>query len=619
MDKLLHTANLLVSLAAVSVAGGALGAAQAAITGALSFREVAGKVTPAITSLAQFLADDLRAGMANPEVTDDQRLLIPQMIEAALPAPVDIIGKALNAETLAETLCSRLTHPEHRVPANLALFRRLLTPALTRLLSDPTFATTLAPEFMRAVLGQLDRIEDKVDLLPGQVAALLGNLANASRPELVAVAARFEIAGANDLTDSALRRELEKRAEDWQSLRAQIAAIPETLKQLSNLKGAAQAAFDAGRFDEVEELLGRVQEVELEEAARTAELRAETALLRGRVEQAFVQFSAAADCFQHFNRMESVLQRVGYAERLYQHGLRYGGKGLALAAKMLRRAITHKVRKAEARLWASALNKLGNALSVQGERLGGDEGVALKGQAVAAYTKALEVRTLKDHPADWAATQNNLGNALWYQGRQTDGPQRAALLGEAAAAYAAALDVYTRADHPVNWATTKHNLGAVLMVKGMYTEGDEGATLLGQAVAAYTAALEVRTCEDHPLDWAITQHNLGVALAVKGMRTDGDEGAALLGHAVAAYTRALEVSTLEDQPVTWAETQMNLALAHLNIAIRKTCTDPFPPLCKALEHVSSALDVFDPKRTPLYHQQATALRIHILAHIAQRP
>ncbi len=440
---------------------------------------------------------------------------------------------------------------------------------MQKLLTDPKFTETLAPQFMQAVLDEIrgtradvQEVAKKIELLPGQFAALLDKLPNATRPELVAVADRFDIPQPEGMTDTALRRELEKRAEDWRALRREIAAIPETMKQLSNLKGAAQAAFDAGRFEEVEMLLERVHQVELEEAAKTAELRAETALLRGRVDQAFTLLSSAADSLRPIDPLEPARRRIlQYFAILRNHGLRYGGSGIARGIDLLAPVLSDDLLQADAWLWGAGMNSQAIGYQELGSRTGGSEGAALLGQAVEAYRAALEVGTRADHPVDWAMMQNNLGNALSVQGERTGGPEGEKLLGQAVEACRAALEVLTRADHPVDWAMTLNNLGGALWAQGSRTGGPEGAALLGQAVDAYRAALEVRTRADHPVQWAITQNNLGAALRAQGSPTGGPEGAALLGQAVDAYRAALEVTTRADHPVDWAMTQNNLGNA----------------------------------------------------------
>ena len=84
-----------------------------------------------------------------------------------------------------------------------------------------------------------------------------------------------------------------------------------------------------------------------------------------------------------------------------------------------------------------------------------------------AYTKALEVYTRQDLPQQWAMTRNNLGNALSDQGIRTGGEEGARLLAEAVAAYRQALQVYTREQLPQDWAMTQNHLGNALFNQGI--------------------------------------------------------------------------------------------------------------------------------------------------------
>ncbi|MEM8959500.1 MAG: tetratricopeptide repeat protein [Pseudomonadota bacterium] len=355
---------------------------------------------------------------------------------------------------------------------------------------------------------------------------------------------------------------LDLKAQEYASFQAQIDLIDERTAGLGNLKAAAKDAAERLDFEEVETLLARVDEVETEIAAQTKELRADNALLRGRVEEAYRLLSAAADSFGSVDALEPARKRLWkYTEKLLSHGQRYGGRGIDLSITMTRTALPEFKEEEHPREFWAAQVFLANALGNQGSRTGGEESAALLAEAVAAYRAALRVRTEADHPVDWAMTQNNLGNALGDQGSRMGGEAGAATLAEAVAAYRAALRVYTEADHPVYWAGVQNNLGTALRDQGSRTGGEAGAALLGEAVAVYRAALGVRTKVDRPVDWAMTQNNLGVALWNQGRRKGGADGAALQAEAVTAYREALRVRTEADHPVDWAMTQNNLAIA----------------------------------------------------------
>ena len=131
--------------------------------------------------------------------------------------------------------------------------------------------------------------------------------------------------------------------------------------------------------------------------------------------------------------------------------------------------------------------------------------------AVAAYRRALLVRTREQLPQQWALTQNNLGNALQAQATKAAGVETLRLLGEAVTAYRQALLVFTREQRPQMWAMTKHNLGSALQEQGTRSQGPDANRLLEEAVAAYLEALLVWTREQRPQQWAMAQNNLARA------------------------------------------------------------------------------------------------------------
>ena len=466
-------------------------------------------------------------------------------------------------------------------------------------------------------IGILQRVETKVDDMGGKLNAILaGHFV--SLGDMKALAAEF---GAHDIADQgSLDTFLKLKAQEYIALKTEVDAIDDGLIRLSNLKTAAQDAIARVNLDEVEELLSRVQEVELEEAAKTAELRANNALLRGRVEQAYRILCAAADSFAAVDPLEPARRCThAYSEMLIRHGMRYGGAGLPIGAEMSARLLSDELQKQSPLLWAAGKNHLAIALQEQGIRTDGPKGATLLAETVDAYRAALEVRTRADHPEQWAMTQNNLANTLQSQGARTDGPKGAALLAEAVDAYRAALEVRTRADHPVQWAMTQNNLASALSNQAVHTDVSKGTALLAEAVDAYRAALEVYTLADHPVNWAGAQNNLAATLRNQGSRTDGQTGATLLAEAVDVYRAALEVYTRTDHPVDWAMTQENIAIALLDRSKRPETDAPRKDLRAALEAVDRALEVYNPEHMSYNHKKATNLRADIQAALDALP
>jgi transcriptional regulator with XRE-family HTH domain len=333
-----------------------------------------------------------------------------------------------------------------------------------------------------------------------------------SRDELQILASRFRHPAPYDADDPELREYLTGKAEEFRAYRATIDALDDRVAAIANLKGAAQDAAAKLDFDEVEILLSRVDEVETEIAAETKVARAQNALLRNDPDTAFTILSAAADSFASIDPLEPARKRGSYEDLLYQHGLRYPGPALDLAARMNHDALGIAPRDTDAPLWAALQinlqNNLGNALHQDlGTRAGDTDALRTPSPPIAPRWRSTpccaggQPDGLGHDPEQPRQRPANLGT----RAGDTD-----ALLQDAVTAYRAALEVYTREASPMDWAMTQNNLGNALRDLGTRA-GDTAA--LQDAVTAYRAALEVYTREASPMDWAMTQNNLGNALA----------------------------------------------------------------------------------------------------------
>jgi hypothetical protein len=597
-DSIAHSANLLVCIGGLASATGLIAGAGAAVGGFLSYREISKRLPAGTKPLANALASELQKKLAEPGLNDDTRRLIPQMIEASLPSPQRVMEAGHDSAALVDMMAARLTDKEHSNPDHIGPFKRIVGHLLERLLADPQFADELAPAFRKQVLADAQTIKAGIESLEkqfGSVAEALthvGALGKANRDQLEALASRFEIDRVFEIGDADLRALLEAKAEEYRNYKAQIDMIDERIAGLGNLKAAAQEAAERLDLEEVENLLSIVHATELDIAAKTADLRADNALLRGRVDDAYRMISAAADSYAAIDPLEPARRRT-YDHRLWENALRFGGTGFLRTIEMKRSAIaTAETNGEKGSIWADAHVALALALSDQGARTGGADGAVLIAEAVDAYRAALRVRTETDHPVDWAATQNNLANALRNQGARTGGADGAALIAEAVEACRAALRVRTETDHPVDWAGTQNNLANALSDQGERTGGADGAALIAEAVDAYRAALRVYTETDHPVDWAGTQNNLASALQEQGARTGGAHGAALIAEAVDACRAALRVRTETDHPVDWAMTQNNLANALSDQGARTGGADGAALIAQAVDAYRAALRVY---------------------------
>ncbi|MGR3313665.1 tetratricopeptide repeat protein [Roseovarius indicus] len=609
------TATVAAGLAGLGILGLSLRRGCAETAG----RTAAARTIAALKASPEFADADLTRAEALLADRPGHATLTPHTLVEAAKAPTD----AARTEALAEALYARIPFDGDDARTH-RLLRLALQSAMRACYDNPELQTRITREVLIDTARQtdgaveiLERVEEKTDEVLrrlGGIETVLTTLEAQSAGDLQLIAGAF---GATEaMSKPALVEFLTKKGTEYRALRQEIDAIEDGYKRLSNLKTAAREAIAAMRLDEVEEILSRVQEVELEEAAKTSELRAENALLRGRTDQAYRILSAAADSFAAVDPWEPARRRFEYMQPLYLHGQRYGGSGMARAIDMLRAPALERLREADPVLWGKAQNNLALAQSEQGKRTDGQQGAALLAEAVAAFRKALTIRTRENHPVDWALTQNNLANALQEQGRRTGGPQGAMLLAEAVATYKEVLTIFTREDRPVDWALTQNNLSFALQEQGSRTAGSEGTTLLSKAVATYRQAHSVCTREDYPKQWAHIQNNLATALQVQGIRTGGPQGAMLLAEAVVASQQASSIFVREFHPVGWAMTQTIMAQTEEALADQDTTTDPTPHLRAALEHIEAALTVYDPEHMAERHAIATALRERLRARLA---
>lgn len=581
---------------------------------------------PGIERLAGELAAAARAQFAAArDAPPDAEALYLQMVEAGLLTPAEITACGADAAALAEAMLGKLTDREHRSDPMPTLFCSVTTAVLTRLFADRNLAADLTPGFLQGMFGQLAGLAERLDHL--------------ARPEMVVLADRFEIERVHALSDADLRAVLEKRAEDHRNLREQIAAMQDRGLRTGNVLAKVESAL--GRLDLAAADMLLATEP-LEQDTRIMQARADLALLRGRTDEAF----AILESFRSVNPLDATQRHLANAARLRAHGIRYGGAGLVLSARMVRLAFSGRstsgapppppdirtrtqnsagdilqmmggnfegaagaallaeaadvyrgvlrvwTEDAHPLAWAKTQNNLGLTLRAQGSRVAGAPGVLLFGEAAAAFRAALRVRTADVYAADWAETQNNLGLALRAQGCRIGGAAGAALLGEAVEAYRAALRAWDEDDpRSLAWAKTQNNLGTALQAQGSRIGGAEGALLLSRAVDAYRAALQVWTEDAHAVDWAATQSNLAAALEAQGSRIGGAAGTALLGEAVEACRAALRVRTEEAYPVDWAMTRNNLGNALQALAGRIRGTAGATLLGGAVEAFHAALRV----------------------------
>ena len=338
------------------------------------------------------------------------------------------------------------------------------------------------------------------------VAAVLSHVDGMSRPEMDELAVSWGIDGAAGMGLMKLKGELIDLGEKAQRVAGQIETLDGMSERIGNIRAAAADAVRHMRLAEARSLIRDARRMiqeerlreRLEQDAALAEQEAEVALLDFDPDEASATLVAAADAFGTVDPLEVARRKARYEDRLYQHGLRYGGTGIALAVDMNRAALTIFKEADHPFEWANTMQNLAIDLAQQGTRTGGSAGASLLGEAVESYRAALRVLTEADHPVAWATTMQNLAIALRHQGTRTGGSAGASLLGEAVESYRVARRVNTKSDIPVEWAKNMENTAILEQARADHDTCTDPRPHLEAGLAHVTAALTVYDPEHMP-------------------------------------------------------------------------------------------------------------------------
>ena len=450
--------------------------------------------------------------------------------------------------------------------------------------------------------GSQDIKLDKIVSLSREMNDALREISQKKGIPLAALTKILERLGETKIADdpTEIEKKLNEKANEYLSLRDQLARVANDDPQVAALRKVAAAALVAADFDGARLRLREAADIDrssIEELEARAKMRAQSAVtsleesaraarLNLRYVNAASDLGEAVALIVRYDRLEAWRIRVEQALALNAQGDEFGDNpALVASIAIYRDALNLIHRAAESQEWATTQNNLGVVLEILGAR---ESDAARLEEAVTAYRGALQEYVRERTPLKWANTQNNLANALATLGERDSVPVR---LEQAVAAYRAALQEFTREREPLDWAMTQSNLGNALRILG---GRESGTARLEEAVVACRAALQEFTRERVPLDWATTQNNLGIAIQTIGAR---ESGTARLEEAVVAFRAALQERTRERVPLQWAMTQNNLGNALSSIGERESDT---ARLEQAVAAYRAALQEFTRERVPLH-------------------
>lgn len=555
----LKTGQLLVALVAAVSNPTSVFIGRAALSALSLLCDEISTRNPALKQLAAEIERAFTRELAKPayDKPDDTRILLPQMLETSA-ARMDFAHHGLDPGRILDDLIDRLNSPDYR-PEHIRAFRRLLAPILATICDDPRLKQALDPALTRIQMQRQQEQSTQIEAILARLGGIEQALDSPSAlapADLSALAARF---GAPEDADPATLIDfLTDKADEYRLYRDQIDSLDARISKIATLKSQALGAAEKLDFDAVEDILAAVTTTEATLFAETTVARAGNALMRGRAQQAFTLFSAAADAFAAVSPAAPPQRRNHYAGLLLAHGQRYGGTALTFAVQMLETAAAQARSTGQPDLLAACQQNRGIALHNQAKHTAGADGMALLREAVAVFETALTGYDRTQAPEEWATVQQNLGGALNTLGVRTSGDEGIACLARTVTAFEAALEANDRAKDPFEWSRLQQNLGVALKTWGERLQGAPATSAMIRSVTAFETALSVLTPAEQPGDWATIQLNLGNALTAQGDLAGGDMRAALLARAEACFEAALGVYTKRDHPMDWALVQMNL-------------------------------------------------------------
>ncbi len=398
---------------------------------------------------------------------------------------------------------------------------------------------------------------DELRAEKGSLLAAINEVENLSRLQLETLASVFQVQNIHELSNPQLVNLISRKGKEFILLREQVLTIDANLLQLSNLKGAAMEAIERGDLEAVDELLIRVQEVELEEAAKTSELRAKNALLLGNPDKAFSLLSACADSFLAIDSTIPILRRVPeYFNILRDYGQMFGGNGYKLAEQIARDAAAKASLISETELLARSLNCIGIALQSQSLRSDRDERTRLSLDCIENYETALSLLGSKSE-----------------------------------------LEVQLR-------SRILNNLTNGYYALGTSTKGEESRGYLDKGIQVCEECISLRPRENNPTSWARAQNALGNVLHERAVKTNGKDSHHYFHSAEQAYRKYLEVFTRSEYPLEWAQTNENLSIIAINRAGHDSCRNPKNDLLIARTRILECLEVYNPTNMPMLKQKA---------------
>jgi tetratricopeptide (TPR) repeat protein/ribosome-binding protein aMBF1 (putative translation factor) len=428
-----------------------------------------------------------------------------------------------------------------------------------------------------------------------------------SRELLENLSTRFEHDNP-DAPDEELIGFLKGKAVELRDIRERLAKLEQESSSAPNQIAAANAAIEAGHFQDADDILANAEEVEIEQrtmaqVATQSDLRSargDNALLQDNYTLAASHYRVSAEYFLGFDKIAAAARLLEYAGRIYETARRSMNPTFDAAIGLADQALPLVSLASDRDFWIDAAYSV--ALLRQTEARRGVAGsIDLLSSAIQLCKVALENSQDPDAEFNWARCTFLLANCYLARAEAPGNENWRSDVDSAIEGY----ELYLR--RPVTETVASHRCGIYNSLSSAYrfkahrcpNEQSDEAT--DKAKRALLRAIELSSQQNQIHIWGAAQYNLGAMLAQESNRATPSE----LERAMFLGTQAIAsfLAAIESFPATGFATQMGDA----SLSLGKFLVEHsfrLPPefgeayLARAIHHLEVSMAIFARERFP---------------------
>ena len=347
---------------------------------------------------------------------------------------------------------------------------------------------------------------------------------------------------------------------------------------------------------------------QLQRQKRLRMMRADTALLRGDIAEAYKLYSEAAQLFSNLCREEVIACRCEGYDRLHWHGRKLDGGALVAAQSLIDQNARMFDRHKNAAEWANHCQLTALNLQFIGYRNDGPKGVALLKRAVSLHKRAMSVFDKNTYFEKWLGCLTNYAVANRFLGTRLGKADGVSAIDTAIDSYDE-IQAHLPDELELELARTRVNLASSLAQRAAFTDDlILVANLLTRAIECGEYSLSIYEKFEHSRNQAIAHNNLGEAKVERGKRECVDDPVAEIEEGMRHFRCFLTLQPKDLDRVQWGEANENIADAALLLLHSR----PFAKQ-EAIDSYEVALEAYSNSATG-YHYNKCRIKLDLIAN-----